>query len=77
VNKNTVPFDSRSPFITSGVRIGTPALTTRGMKEPEMKKIAELMARVLEAHDDADVLASVRKDARDICDSFPLYAELQ
>jgi glycine hydroxymethyltransferase len=77
VNKNTVPFDSRSPFVTSGVRIGTPALTTRGMKEPEMKKIAELMARVLEAHDDADVLVSVRKDARDICDSFPLYAELQ
>jgi glycine hydroxymethyltransferase len=77
VNKNTVPFDSRSPFVTSGVRIGTPALTTRGMKEPEMKKIAELMARVLEAHDVADVLVSVRKDARDICDSFPLYAELQ
>jgi glycine hydroxymethyltransferase len=77
VNKNTVPFDTRSPFVTSGVRIGTPALTTRGMKEDEMKRIAGLMARVLENPADESVIAAVRSETRALCDAFPLYPELR
>jgi glycine hydroxymethyltransferase len=77
VNKNTVPFDTRSPFVTSGIRIGTPALTTRGMREPEMERIGELMARVLANPGDAAVLADVRRAARELCDAFPLYPELR
>lgn len=75
VNKNTVPFDKKSPFVTSGIRIGTPALTTRGMKEPEMKRIAGLMVRVLENIDDERIIADVRKAATELCETFPLYAE--
>jgi glycine hydroxymethyltransferase len=75
VNKNTVPFDTRSPFVTSGVRVGTPALTTRGMKESEMRRIADLMVSVLEAPADQDVVRSVRAQTRELCDAFPLYAE--
>jgi glycine hydroxymethyltransferase len=77
VNKNTVPFDTRSPFITSGIRIGTPALTTRGMKETEMKRIADLMGRVLENPADQSVIAEVRRATRELCDAFPLYPELR
>ncbi len=77
VNKNTVPFDQRSPFVTSGVRVGTPALTTRGMKEPEMRSIAELMARVLEDPASEASIASVRARTRELCDAFPLYPELR
>jgi glycine hydroxymethyltransferase len=77
VNKNTVPFDQRSPFVTSGVRVGTPALTTRGMKEPEMRSIAELMVRVLENPADEASIASVRSRTRELCDAFPLYPELR
>ncbi len=77
VNKNTVPFDTRSPFVTSGVRIGTPALTTRGMKETEMERIADLMGRVLENPADAAVIGEVRRATRDLCDAFPLYPELR
>jgi len=77
VNKNTVPFDQKSPFITSGIRVGTPALTTRGMKEPQMNMIADLMRRVLENHKDASVLDEVRKKSRALCEEFPLYAKLR
>jgi glycine hydroxymethyltransferase len=77
VNKNTVPFDQKSPFITSGIRIGTPALTTRGMKEPEMLKIADLIGRVLENHKDEAVIRDVREESRKLCEAFPLYAELR
>jgi glycine hydroxymethyltransferase len=77
VNKNTVPFDTRSPFVTSGIRIGTPALTTRGMQEAEMKKIAELMARVLADPADAAAIAAVRRATRELCEAFPLYPELR
>jgi glycine hydroxymethyltransferase len=77
VNKNTVPFDQRSPFITSGIRVGTPALTTRGMKEAEMEKIADMMARVLAAPKDEDVIAAVREETRRLCAAFPLYPELR
>lgn len=77
VNKNTVPFDQKSPFITSGIRIGTPALTTRGMKEPEMEKIAGLMCRVLEDHKNETVIAEVRKATQELCEAFPLYEDLR
>jgi glycine hydroxymethyltransferase len=77
VNKNTVPFDQKSPFITSGVRIGTPALTTRGMKEPEMEKIADLICRVLSDHKNDEVIKAVREETRGLCEEFPLYAELR
>jgi glycine hydroxymethyltransferase len=75
VNKNTVPFDQKSPFITSGIRVGTPALTTRGMKEPEMEQIADMMRRVLENHKDEAIIAQVRKETTSLCEGFPLYAE--
>jgi len=77
VNKNTVPFDQKSPFITSGIRVGTPALTTRGMKEPEMLKIADLIARVLENYKDETVIRVVREETRKLCEAFPLYPELR
>jgi glycine hydroxymethyltransferase len=77
VNKNTVPFDERSPFVTSGIRVGTPALTTRGMKEPEMEKIADMMARVLADPKNENVIAAVREESRRLCEAFPLYPELR
>jgi glycine hydroxymethyltransferase len=73
VNKNTVPKETQSPFVTSGIRIGTPALTTRGMQEAEMERIAELIDTVLMAPDDATVHASVKQRVRQLTDSFPLY----
>jgi glycine hydroxymethyltransferase len=77
VNKNTVPFDQRSPFITSGIRVGTPALTTRGMKEPEMEKIAAMMCRVLEDPKNEEVIREVRRETLELCEKFPLYPELR
>jgi glycine hydroxymethyltransferase len=73
VNKNTVPNETRSPFVTSGLRVGTPAVTTRGMKEPEMKRIAEYIDRVLQAPEDDSVLRAVRSDVRALANEFPLY----
>ncbi len=77
VNKNTVPFDTRSPFVTSGVRIGTPALTTRGMREGEMARIADIMAQVLDRIGDAETTRSARAQTRELCDAFPLYPEFR
>jgi glycine hydroxymethyltransferase len=73
LNKNTVPDDPRSPFVTSGLRIGTPSVTTQGMAEPEMARIAELMTRVLSAPEDEAELAAVRDDVRTLCSKFPVY----
>jgi glycine hydroxymethyltransferase len=77
VNKNMVPFDDQSPMITSGIRLGTPAITTRGMKEPEMEIIAELIDRVITNIGNEAVYADVRKNVEELCQRFPLYPELQ
>ncbi len=73
VNKNTVPFETRSPFVTSGIRIGTPAVTTRGMKEGEMAMIAGFMSRALNHVGDERVLRSIADDVREFCKKFPVY----
>ena len=73
VNKNTVPFETRSPFITSGIRIGTPAMTTRGLKEPEMRIIANLIDEALTNHDNNDALMSVKEQVHKLMNLFPLY----
>jgi glycine hydroxymethyltransferase len=73
VNKNTIPFDTQKPMTASGLRIGTPAVTTRGLREPEMNEIARFIARVLDAHGDAEVVEAVRKDVKGLCDRFPIY----
>jgi glycine hydroxymethyltransferase len=73
VNKNTIPFDQNKPMVASGVRIGTPAVTTRGLLEPEMKTIAGLMARVLDSRGDAAVIDEVKKGVKELCDRFPIY----
>jgi glycine hydroxymethyltransferase len=73
VNKNTVPFETRSPFVTSGIRIGTPAVTSRGMNEPEMAVIADLIARALNHVGEESVLRSVAEDVRELCKKFPVY----
>lgn len=76
VNKNTIPFDPQKPFIASGIRIGTPALTTRGMKEEEMKAIAEFINDALEHRSDEAYLGDIRQNVRKLCEKFPLYPEL-
>ena len=76
VNKNTVPFETRSPFITSGIRIGTPALTTRGMENKEMTKVAEMIINTLEHIQEPEFHKKTRTNIKDLCDQFPLYAEL-
>ena len=73
VNKNAIPFDTRSPFVTSGVRIGTPAVTSRGMKEAEMDQIADLIFRALQQVGDERTLAAIGAEVRDLCRQFPVY----
>ena len=76
VNKNTVPGETRSPFVTSGLRIGTPAVTTRGLQEPDMHQIADWIAAVLTDVSDEAVISKTRAEVETMCMSFPLYEEL-
>jgi glycine hydroxymethyltransferase len=75
VNKNAIPFDTNPPMKPSGIRIGTPALTTRGMKEAEMRQIGRWIAEALLGRTDNAVLARIRKQVLELCETFPLYAE--
>ncbi len=74
VNKNAVPFDTRSPFVTSGIRIGTPAATTRGLKQPEMVKVAGWIKRAMDHIDQDEKLAMIRSEVKQLCLDYPLYA---
>jgi glycine hydroxymethyltransferase len=73
VNKNMVPFDTESPFVTSGIRIGTPALTTRGFKENEFRSVVELIDQVLQKPEDEANRVKVKQQVREMCEKFPLY----
>ncbi len=73
VNKNTIPFDQNKPMVASGLRLGSPAVTTRGMREEEMKAIGGLITRVLDAHGEEAVVAEVRQKVLDLCRQFPIY----
>ena len=74
-NKNAIPFDKQSRFVTSGIRVGTPAVTSRGLKLGEMEMIASWIERIIEKRDDA-TLTEIRQEIRDLCDQFPLSAIL-
>jgi glycine hydroxymethyltransferase len=75
VNKNAIPFDKNPPMVASGIRVGTPAVTSRGMREPEMDLIAEYISRALAAPEDDSVLGSIRAEVEGLCRTFPLYPE--
>jgi glycine hydroxymethyltransferase len=77
INKNTVPSETRSPFVTSGMRIGTPAITTRGLKEEHMEQIVDLVDRALNNHDNEAVLAEVTREVKEMMSGFPLYTSKQ
>ncbi|OZS77701.1 serine hydroxymethyltransferase [Tetzosporium hominis] len=74
VNKNTIPYDQESPFVTSGIRIGTPAVTSRGFKEQEMKEIGKIIADLLKNHEDEATLTSAKERVKALTDNYPLYA---
>ena len=77
VNKNTIPFETKSPFVTSGIRLGTPALTTRGMKEDEMRQVASFIAEVVDSKGDDAVIEKVRKEVEALSSRFPIYQGLR
>ena len=76
LNKNAVPFDDKSPFVTSGIRVGVPAITTRGMQEAHMQDVVGFIDKVLMHADDEAVIASVKEDVKAFMQQFPLYPEL-
>ncbi|MBK5272407.1 MAG: serine hydroxymethyltransferase, partial [Bacteroidia bacterium] len=76
LNKNAVPFDDKSPFVTSGIRVGVPAITTRGMKENDMETVVSLTDKVLMNIDDENLIASVKREVNAFMNRFPLYPEL-
>ncbi len=76
LNKNTIPFDKKSPSITSGIRLGTPAVTTRGMKEAEMESIAKMVSNILNSPDDQDLRKRVKEKVKNLCRKFPIYSDL-
>jgi glycine hydroxymethyltransferase len=75
VNKNAIPFDQNPPMVASGIRLGTPAITTRGMREAEMDLVADYIARVLSAPDDDRIAATIKSEVEQLCRKFPLYPE--
>jgi glycine hydroxymethyltransferase len=75
VNKNTIPFDQNKPFVASGLRIGTPAVTTRGMKEPEMREIGRLIAAIVREPESDEVQRQTKQGVADLTAKFPLYAK--
>jgi len=75
VNKNAIPFDANPPMKPSGIRIGTPALTTRGMKEPEMKRVGSWIVQALNQRSDSFALSKIRKQVEEFAEEFPLYPE--
>ena len=75
VNKNTIPFDQNKPFVASGLRIGTPAVTTRGMKEPEMREIGRLIAAIVREPESEEVRNNIRRSVAELTAKFPLYAK--
>jgi glycine hydroxymethyltransferase len=74
VNKNSIPWDQNPPLKPSGIRVGTPAMTTRGMKETEMRQIGAWIAKALEVRNDDAALARIRGEVAELCNRFPLYA---
>ena len=76
VNKNMVPFDERSPFVTSGIRIGTPAVTTRGLKEEQMLIICDLIDQIIVDPENDNIINHVNATVKELCYSFPLYDDL-
>jgi glycine hydroxymethyltransferase len=76
LNKNSVPFDDKSPFVTSGIRVGVPAITTRGMKESDMKTVVDFIDRVLMDIDNPETIAAVKGEVGKFMEQFPLYPEL-
>jgi len=74
LNKNMVPFDSRTPFTTSGIRVGTPAITTRGLKEAHMPAIVDLVDTVIANHDNEEIITKVRTQVNEMMSEFPLFA---
>jgi glycine hydroxymethyltransferase len=76
LNKNAVPYDDKSPFVTSGIRVGVPAITTRGMKEEHMQTVVDLLDKVLMNIDDVSIVTSVANEVHELMEQFPLYLEL-
>jgi len=76
-NKNTVPFDTRPPFVASGIRLGTPAVTTRGMKEAEMDIVADFIRKVYDNYNNEEQLSTIKEDVQALCAQFPIFEELR